>query len=164
MRLPAVSAHDQGLVLVNDVHAVLLPGLPDAAPLRDDRRGLVGVEHVEADLAGVGEDGVLPVGVAADHPRDLDHERPVDELHRGELEVGVGGVGVNREEVTLTRVFEPVKADLNISRGSRTTSLQDYTRDVIDIVSLTIVECVVVGDVLTVHHDSVQTEYISLTK
>ena len=78
-------------MLVDDVHAVLLPGLPDAAPLRDDRRGLVGIEHVEADLAGVGEDGVLPVGVAADHPRDLDHERPVDELHRGELEVGVGG-------------------------------------------------------------------------
>ena len=110
-------------MLVEDVHAVLLPGLPDAAPPRDDRRGLVGIEHVEADLAGVGDDGVLPVGLAADHPRDLDHEGPVDELHRGKLEVGVGGEGgevhARRGEHGGEDVVPPAPVGLRARTGSR---------------------------------------------
>eukprot|EP00964_Phaeocystis_antarctica_P030441 scaffold17201_cov75-Phaeocystis_antarctica.AAC.1 len=71
-RLPAVGAHEEGLVLVEGENAVLLPGLPHAFALRDDRRrGLVGIEHVESDLAGAGDDGVHSVGKAAKHPRDV---------------------------------------------------------------------------------------------
>ena len=54
-RLPTVGAHEDGVLLVEDEDAVLLPELPHAAALRNGLLdgGLAGIEDVESDLVGV---------------------------------------------------------------------------------------------------------------
>ena len=116
-RLPAVGAHEEGLVLVEGENAVLLPGLPHAFALRDDRRrGLVGIEHVESDLTGARDDGVHPLGKAADHPNSVGDKRAVNELYRGEPEVGVRGAGAEvharRGEQSVEGVVPPTEVGL----------------------------------------------------
>ena len=109
-------------MLVECENAVLLPGLPHAFALRDDRRGLVGIEHVESDLAGAGDDGVQPLGEAADHPNGVSEKRTVDELHRGEAEVGDHGAGAKvharRGEHHEVGVVLPAEVGLRVKNRS----------------------------------------------
>ena len=84
------------------------------------------------------------------------------------------GIGVNREEITLVFVLQVVKADLNGAtfvlfralEDARSAFFQDNATNIVDILSLTVIQLVIVSNKLTSgdRFDVINLENVSFTQ